>query len=102
MIHEGKYTKGGVSNPPETKRPNSPIGQKGGVKMTFDEYAKYLNEKEQALKEAASQAIGTIEVPIECGSTIEIKIDLEEVSQCGKSCREFVVTDASINVEVRF
>lgn len=70
--------------------------------MTFKEYAKYLNEKEHALKEAVSGVIGTIETPFECDATPDIRIELEEVSRVGKNYREFVVTDVSINVDVRF
>ena len=70
--------------------------------MTFNEYAKYLNRKEEKIRNAICQALDVLEVPIEVDCAPSINVDLTEVTDLEHGIRQFIVTDVTINVNVKF
>lgn len=69
----------------------------------FNTYARYLAHKERDLKKAISNAIDVLYIPIACESDVEVRVKLVEVTELGASfCKQFIVGDVHIDVDLKF
>jgi len=70
--------------------------------MTFKEYAKYLNEKEMEIRNAICSVLDVLETPSEVNCTPSINVGLMEVTTLEQRTRQFVITNVTINVGIKF